>query len=70
MVLYRMSFLMVRIGYNIPKMLLFLGLFCTDLKVINIFIFYVDLGIRGILYIFVRSGLNCNYDFTIGYPSN
>jgi hypothetical protein len=52
MVLYRMSFLMIIIGYNIPKILLFLGSFCTDLKFIIIFIFYAEFDIRGILYIF------------------
>jgi len=57
MVLYRMTLLMVKNGYNIPKMLLFLGLFCTDFKIMNIFIFYVELCIRVILYIFIGQDL-------------
>jgi hypothetical protein len=57
MVLYRMSFLMGIIVYNIPKILLFLGSFCTDIKIINIFIFLVEFGIRGILYIFIGQDL-------------
>ncbi len=46
-----MSFLMIIIVYNIPKIFLFFGSFCTDLQIINIFIFLVEFRIRGILYI-------------------
>ena len=56
-VLYRMSFLMIIFGQNIPYIQLFLGSFCTQLKFINIFIFDVDFGIRGILYIFLCKDL-------------
>ena len=34
-----------------------MGSFCTYLKFINIFMFYVDFGIRGILYIFLGKDL-------------
>ena len=34
-----------------------MGSFCTYLKFINIFIFYAEFGIRGILYIFLGKDL-------------